>query len=101
MKVYKEKVNLSCQGMYLKTQRAEPQYKGYKACRLCSCVTAIKVDWPSVHGKSIRLHIRTFNTPFRMAEGTEKDSNMIFTDVNSLKTLEQEWGNERFWKASG
>ena len=54
-----------------------------------------------MRGKSIRLHIRTFNTLFRMAEGTEKDSNMIFTDVNSLKTLEQEWGNERFWKASG
>lgn len=43
MKVYKEKVNLSCQGMYLKTQRAEPQYKGYRGCRLRSCVTAKRV----------------------------------------------------------
>lgn len=43
MKVYKEKVNLSCQGMYLKTQRAEPQYKGYRGCRLCSCVTEKQV----------------------------------------------------------
>lgn len=38
MKVYKEKLNLSYQGMCLETQRVEPQNKGHRSCHLRSCV---------------------------------------------------------------
>lgn len=56
VKVYKEKLKLSYQGMYLETQRVEPQNKGHRS--LCSCAIVKQVTLGCESGLAQRMQRR-------------------------------------------